>query len=270
MHLNRRTFSSGALSLALGSQLGAPAFAAAGAAVAPAIDAIRAYAEVHRRRFSLPGLTVGLTTPDGFSTVLDLGYANPDSRQPITADTLFQIGSISKSMTATLIHQLAAEGRLRLTDRVSAILPSIPLPKGNAITVQHLLDHTAGLPDDAPVFGEGGLWVGYAPGEHWHYSNTGYEILGKIAEHVAGEDLARLLWKQIFTPLGMRRSRGAIVGGDRTLYAQGYEPADLSVPVARGVPLAPAAWVDVTFGAGSVASTAADMLLWLRSLANAA
>ncbi len=68
----------------------------------------------------------------------------------------------------------------------------------------------------------------------------------------------------------MRRSRGAIIGGDRTLYAQGYEPADLSVPAARGVPLAPAAWVDVTFGAGSVGSTAADMLLWLRSLANAA
>src|ERR1051325_2905664 len=107
MKLSRRTFSSGALGLALGCQLGAPAFAAAGADLAPAIAAIRAYAEVHRRRFSLPGLTLGLTTPDGFSTVIDLGYANADARSPITPDTLFQIGSISKSMTATLIHQLA-------------------------------------------------------------------------------------------------------------------------------------------------------------------
>ena len=270
MQFSRRTFSSGALSLALGSQLGAPAFAAARAELAPAIAAIRAYAEVHRRRFSLPGVTLGLTSPDGFSTVLDLGYANADAKSAITPDTLFQIGSISKSMTATLIHQLAAEGQLRLSDRVSAILPSVALPAGNAITVQHLLDHTAGLPDDAPVFVAGGLWTAYRPGEHWHYSNTGYEILGKIAEHVSGKPLALLLAERIFTPLGMKRSKGAIIGPDRTLYAQGYEPADLTVPVARGVPLAPAAWVDVTFGAGSVASTAADMLLWLRSLANGA
>jgi hypothetical protein len=54
------------------------------------------------------------------------------------------------------------------------------------------------------------------------------------------------------------------------LYAQGYEPADLTVPFVRGAPLAPAAWVDVTFGAGSVASTAGDMIRWLRSLADAA
>ncbi|MFL6746639.1 MAG: serine hydrolase domain-containing protein [Sphingomicrobium sp.] len=270
MLITRRAFTGGALSAALSAGLARPALAQGSSALAGAIAAIRAHGEEHVRQFDLPGMTLGLTAPGGLATVLNFGFANRDSRAPIAPDTLFQIGSISKSMTATLIHQLAAEGRLRLTDRVSAILPSIPLPKGNAITVQHLLDHTAGLPDDAPVFGEAGLWVGYAPGEHWHYSNTGYEILGKIAEHVAGVDLALLLWKQIFTPLGMRRSRGAIVGGDRTLYAQGYEPADLSVPAARGVPLAPAAWVDVTFGAGSVASTAADMLLWLRSLANAA
>jgi hypothetical protein len=81
-------------------------------------------------------------------------------------------------------------------------------------------------------------------------------MLGKLAE-------------RMFAPLGMRRSRGAIVGADRTLYAQGYENADPTTVFARGVPLAPAAWVDVTFGAGSVASTADDMNRFLRSLADA-
>ena len=270
MDITRRGFTAGALGIALSSRLVTPAFAQASPSLAGALAAIRAHGEQHLSKFGLPGMTLGLTAPGGFSTVLNFGYANADSRQPITPDTLFQIGSISKSVTSAVIHQLAAQGRLRLSDRVSALLPAIPLPSGNAITVQHLLDHTAGLPDDAPTFGEGGLWVGFKPGEHWHYSNTGYEILGAIAEHAGGKPLGQLIEERLFRPLGMNRSRGAIVAAERTRYAQGYEPADLTVPAARGVPLAPAAWVDVTFGAGSCASTADDMTRWLRTLADAA
>ena len=67
----------------------------------------------------------------------------------------------------------------------------------------------------------------------------------------------------------MKRSRGAIIGADRPLYAQGYEPADQVAAYARGMPLAPAPWVDVTAGAGCVASTSDDMLPFLRALASA-
>jgi len=270
MAITRRAFTTGALGAALSARLAAPALAQSSTALAGAIAAIRAHGEDHLRQFGLPGMTLGLTTPDGFSTVLDFGFANRDSRAPINADTLFQIGSISKSMTATVIHQLAAEGKLKLTDRAGALFPAVVLPRGNSITVQHLLDHAAGLPDDAPLFADGGLWTSYAPGAHWHYSNTGYDLLGKIAESAAGKPLGQLIAERVFAPLGMTRSRGAIIGPDRTLYAQGYEPADLTVPFVRGASLAPAAWVDVTFGAGSVASTAGDMIHWLRSLANAA
>jgi len=270
MHISRRGFTGGALSFALGSQLGVPVFAQSRSDLAPALAAIRAYGEAHHRRFGLPGLTLGVTTPDGFSTVLDFGYANADARSPITADTLFQIGSISKSMTSTLLHQFAAEGRLNLTDRISAIMPEFPLPRGNAITVQHMLDHTAGLPGDSPLYPDGGLWTAYAPGAHWHYSNTAYEMLGKLAEHIGGKPLSQLLAERIFAPLGMRRSHGAIIGAERTMYAQGYEAADPTGVFVWGLPLAPAAWVDVTFGAGSVASTAEDMTRYLRFLAGAA
>jgi len=268
MLISRRAFTGGALSVALGSQLAAPAFAQ-DTTRASALAAIRACGEAHLEHFRLPGMTLGVTTPDGFSTVMNFGYANADARTPITPDTLFEIGSISKSMTATLIHQYAAEGRLSLSSRISDLLPVIPLPSGNGITLQNLLDHTGGLPDGAPIFADGGLWTGFAPGTHWSYSNTGYAILGKLAEHVGGKPLDRLLAERIFAPLGMRGSHGAIIGSDRPLYAQGYEIAD-ELPFAIGVPLAPAAWVDVTEGAGSVASTAEDMMLWLRNLANAA
>ena len=270
MELSRRAFAGGALGLTVSSPFGVPAFAQARPDLSAAVAAISAYAEANRTAFSLPGLTLALTAPQGFATVLNFGFANSDARTAIGPDTLFQVGSISKCMTAAVIHQLAAEGRLSLGSRVSDILPIVPLPAGNAVTVQHLLDHVAGLPDSAPTFADGSLWTAYAPGLHWHYSNTGYEILGKIAEHVGGKPLAQLLAERLFRPLGMSRTRGAIIGSDRTLYAQGYEAADPTAVFARGVPLAPAAWVDVTFGAGSVASTGSDMIRFMRALSEAA
>lgn len=266
MLISRRAFTGGTLSLALGSQLAVPALAQ-DSRLSAALAAIRDYGEVHLQHFRLPGMTLGVTTADGFSTVMNFGYANADARTPITADTLFQVGSISKLMNAAILHQFVGEGRLRLSDRISDLLPAIPLPAGNTIEVQHLLDHVAGIPADAPAFPEGGLWTAYAPGAHWHYSNTGYEILGRLLEHLGGKPLDRLVKERIFVPLGMTRSRGAITGQDRTLYAQGYEASD-ELPFAIGVPLAPAAWVDVTFGAGNIGSTADDMNRLLRSLAN--
>lgn len=264
--ISRRAFTAGAFGLAFGSQLSTPAFAQARSNFAAAVAAIRAYGEAHRTTFGLPGMTLGVTAPGGFAQVLDFGVANREGPTAITPDTLFQIGSISKVMTALVIHQLAAAGRLSLSDDVSSLIPAARLPAASGIKVQHVLDHVSGLPGDAPLFPEGGFTPAYHPGAHWHYSNTGYGILGKIAESVGGKPLAELIAARIFQPLGMTRSRGAIVAADRERYAQGYGAADDTIPFARGAPLAPAAWVDVTFGAGSVASTAADMLAFIRAL----
>jgi len=270
MDLSRRAFSAGALGTVLGTAAPSALRAAAPANLAAAVAAIAAHAENHRRHFELPALTLGVTAPGGFETVQHFGFANRDARTPVTADTLFQIGSISKAMTVLLLHQFAAEGRLDLNADFARLMPDLPLPKGAGITVQHVIDHVAGLPGNAPMFAEGGLWSAYRPGSHWHYSNTGYDMLGKLAEHVGGKPLGRLLGERIFTPLGMTRSRGAIVAADRMLYAQGYEAHDLTAPFVLGTGVAPAAWVDVTFGAGSVASTAADMNRFLRALADLA
>src|SRR5205085_10407121 len=121
MEISRRGFTRGAVGLALGSQVVARAFAqwtGARPGLEPALAAIRAHGEAHLAYFGIPGMTLGLTAPDGFSTVLNFGYANREARTPITSDTLFQIGSISKVMTATLLHQFAGEGRFNLSDRV--------------------------------------------------------------------------------------------------------------------------------------------------------
>ena len=274
MELTRRAFAGGAVSLALTAGPAGRAMAQAGASASPPYDqalaAIAAYAERHRSYFNLPGLTLGLTVPGRPALTQNFGFANAEARTPIGPDTLWQVGSISKLMGAAVIHQLAAEGKFALTDRVSQHLPTVPLPNGNAITIQQLLDHVAGLPADAPLFPPGGLWTGFKPGARWSYSNTGYDILGKLAEHSGGKPLARLLEERIFAPLGMTRTHGAITAEERLRYAQGYEAADNDSPYARGMQLAPASWVDVTFAAGSVGSTADDMIKLLRSIADAA
>ena len=270
MLISRRTFTGGALSIALGSPFAGPAPAQAPGALSAALDAIHAYGEAHRLYYDLPGMTLGVTAPGGIAAVMNFGYANRDSRAAISPGTLFQIGSGTKSLLAALIHQFAGEGRFQLGDRISDLLPAIPLPPNNGIAIQHLLDHTSGLPDWTPLSPDGGLWTGFPPGEHWSYSNTGYAILGKLAEQAGGKRLAELLSERLLVPLGMKLSRGAILAADRPQYAQGYEAADPSVPFARGMPLAPAPWVDVTEGFGCVGSTAADMNRWLRTLASAA
>lgn len=267
MSLSRRSFTGAALAT-LGAAWSRPAFAQ-GTTLAAPLAAIRAYAEANLRHFNLPGLTLGLTAPSGFSTTMNLGFANLATQAPTTDETLFQIGSISKLINAAVVHQLVAEGRLSLDSRISDLLPSLTLPAGNQITVQQLLDHLAGLPADAPLSPEGGLWTGYPPAQHWSYSNTGYDILGRLVARLAGKALADVDQQRIFAPLAMRHSLGAILSRDRAAFAQGYKVADGGTFV-PGVTLAPADWVDVDFAAGNIASTSDDMVKLLRSLADTA
>ena len=168
MTLTRRQFGSAALGGAMAPLLAPPAFAQAAPGLAAAIDAIRDYGARHLVHFRLPGMTLGLTAPNGLSTVLNFGFADREARRPITPDTLFEVGSITKVMTAALIQQLAGEGRCGVSDRIGALLPSLPLPSGNAITVQQLIDHVSGLASDVPLDVAGGLWTGFEPGTHRH------------------------------------------------------------------------------------------------------
>ena len=114
MDITRRAFTGGALSLRSADRLRRPRLAqhAVRAPHAAALAAIRAYGEAHRSFFNLPGLTLAADRRRAASRRSSISASpNADARTPITPDTLFQVGSISKLMTAALIHQFAGEGR---------------------------------------------------------------------------------------------------------------------------------------------------------------
>ncbi|HEY3947750.1 serine hydrolase domain-containing protein [Phenylobacterium sp.] len=237
-----------------------------------ALADIRAYAARHVAANTLPGLTLSVIAPGGMTAQMRFGYANLDAREPLGPRQLFQIGSISKSFTALCVFHLMEQGKLSLDEDAASLLPSVPWPSGARITVQNLLNHSSGLPDDAPLFprgGDGRLWRGFEPGAQWSYSNLGFRMLGMMVERLEQKPLAEVIRLRVLQPLGMTTTHGAILTGDRSLYAHGYSPLYGDRPYPRGGPLGPGPWTDMVDGSGCVASTAADMALYARWLAEA-
>lgn len=185
------------------------------AAMSTLLDSI---AEAHRKHQSLPGLSIALTTTSG--TVLytrGYGYADVASSQPVTSATRFRIYSISKVYAATLAHHLAQAGLLSLDAPVGRYLPDLPSWR-DSITVRQLLAHTSGIEDYTDVAGfqealnagrsEDDRFVAlalqqplhFAPGSRWRYSNTGYVLVQRIIERLAGASFAQALGARILAP----------------------------------------------------------------------
>ncbi len=152
------------------------------------------------------------------SILLHEGYGDADREQgvPVTAETVFDIGSITKQFTAAGILKLEEQGRLRVEDSIGRFLPNVPQDK-QAITLHHLLTHTSGLigdlggdyqimSRDSVVAGALRSELQWAPGSRYDYSNLGYSLLGAIIEIASGESYERFLHDHLFVPAGMRRT----------------------------------------------------------------
>ncbi|MEV5978090.1 serine hydrolase domain-containing protein [Streptomyces sp. NPDC052114] len=174
----------------------------------------------------------------------------------LRADDEFRMGSNTKTMIATLVLQLVAEGRLDLADPVEKWLPG-RVPDGRAITLRMLLNHTSGLFDyteDTAVLPsllgkDRRRWTPtrllalgvrhdplFAPGTKWSYSNTNYAAIGAVLEKATGEGLAELVRDRIARPLGLRHTYYATDGAWRGPHARGHEPDAAHMP--PGVPAA--------------------------------
>lgn len=181
----------------------------------PTLDAMVAEL-VDRHR--LPGMAVGLM--DGHQvTLAAAGVRNAFTGDLATPDTLFQIGSLTKMYTATLIMQLVDEGSLSLDDPLTAHLPELRLlgdPDLSEITIRSLVTHTSGIEGDS-FFDTGrgddaveriiprlaAIGLIHPPGEQWSYSNTGFVLAGRIIEKVTGLPWHRALTTRLVQPLGL-------------------------------------------------------------------
>lgn len=173
---------------------------------------------------NLPGVAVGVVHDQELVWAKGFGYADTDSRTPMTPATLFRMASHSKLFTATAIMQLRDAGKLHLDDTVSTYLPWFKIqPAGEddpGITIEELLTHSSGLPREA-----GAHWTelsfpdaagiqsfikdhtaAYSPEVRWKYSNLGFTIAGMVVESVSGVKWADYVQHHIFDPLGMASS----------------------------------------------------------------
>ncbi|HET9172099.1 MAG TPA: serine hydrolase domain-containing protein, partial [Actinospica sp.] len=171
--------------------------------------------------WSVPGIAVGILRR-GDVERRAYGVTSRETDQPVTPDTLFQIGSISKVFTATLAMMLVDDGKLDLDTPVSTYLPDLKLADAEAlraITLRHLFSHTSGLEGDRFTdygLGDDALAKAIAefdtlrqltrPGELWTYCNSGFYLAGRVIERVTGEVFEQILRERLFAPLGLERS----------------------------------------------------------------
>jgi D-alanyl-D-alanine carboxypeptidase len=250
---------------------------------------LQASLDSDRRRLGVPGVSVTLLLGDGSSWTGTSGLADVAADTPVTPDTAFALGSVSKTYTAALIVALAGDGRIDLGSPARTYLSTAKIDP--RITVRMLLDHTSGLDDfflhptidkalmahpDATWTATRALhYVGkryFEPGKGWHYSNTNYLYLGQIAERVTGTSLATALRERFLTPLDLPTTWYQAVDQPRARLAHGYRfdgPKASATPIdlADGTGVAPfRSVVTAAGGAGSIAATSGDVARWARLL----
>ncbi len=232
-----------------------------------AVARIRAFAAADLADKGFPGMSLALVGP-GFSTAGAVGIADIARRTPVTTDHLFQIGSITKSLTDMALFVLAEQGKLDLDGRAQQLLPDHPLPD-EPITIVQLMEHSSGLPNslvrtpflDVPG---GRLWTGFKPGSRYSYCNLGYSYLGDLIERSSGMPYHQALRSLVLAPLGMGRAEPVIRIADRDRYAAGHIRHRDDLPWIPRVRLNVAPWVEFHSAAGSVAATPADMTRYLQ------
>ena len=245
------------------------------ASLQDAFERIGDAAEHHLPLTHAAGIAIGVADHEELLGIVVRGFADVAAQLPVRPETRFQIGSISKQFASIVAMQEVEAGRLDLHVSVNELLPWLELPEPlGAITMHHLLTHTSGLPqgmEEAPA-GPGAVVVlrdvppTFPPGERFHYSNTGYKIVGYVLEEVTGTPIHELLVERVLGPLGMRHSQADITPESYLTTAVGYEPMFDDRPPHLNHPLAPAPRIASNTADGSIVSTIADMASYARLL----
>nr|WP_307437114.1 class C beta-lactamase [Labrys monachus] len=208
-------------------------------------------------RYGVPGMAVGIVVK-GRGYVYDYGVASKATGNPVSGETLFEIGSCSKTFTATLASYAQVSGKLSLSDRASRYLPSLRGSSFDAVSLLNLGTHTSGgLPLQVPdgITTDDGLMAyfrrwkpTYAPGTYRTYANPSIGMLGMIAARSMNGDFVALMESRLFPALGLRHTYLDVPASRMEDYAQGYTTKDAPVRMAPGVLAAEAYGIRTTAG----------------------
>ena len=215
--------------------------------------------------YDVPGLAVAVTR-NGQSAVFTFGLADREGRRPVTRDTLFEIGSVSKTFTATLAAEAQALGRLSLADAPGRFLPWLRGSALDRVTLRDLGTYTAGgLPlqfpdavtDEAAMRAYVRQWQPSAPaGTRRVYSNPSLGLFGAAAAAALGGDFSELMQDRLFPGLGLAHSFIRVPASDMARYAWGYGKEGRPIRVNRGM---------LDAQAYGVKSSAADMIRFVEA-----
>jgi CubicO group peptidase (beta-lactamase class C family) len=247
------------------------------AAAVTDFKALDAYLQTELRRANIPGATLVVVSGDKIVHLQGYGVSGPEGRLP-TGDTVFQIGSNSKSFTALAIMQLVEAGKLQLDVPVQRYLPWFRVADPHAsqhITLRHLLNQTSGFAhwegqvDFANTYAGADamerrvrrladVQLASAPGERWEYSNINFVVLGCVIEAVSGTSYAAYMSEHVFAPLAMRHTAAGNQLPANADVAKGYRYWFGKAVAADGLP-----YPQTLMAAGYLTSTARDMGAYL-------
>ncbi len=229
----------------------------------------------------IPGAGIALVRQNGIEWAGGVGLADRDAKTPVTADTHFRAGSISKTFVAMALVQLSQDGDLYLDTPVSELAPKVrivnPWNSTDPVRVIHLLEHTAGfddmhfneaynLVDPSDLSLEEVLRINprsrvvrWQPGTRMSYSNPGYTVAAYVLEQATGEKYEDIIQKKIFEPIGMKTSSFRLADADKAMLARGYaERSGAPVPFSQ-IYLRPS---------GNLHTSAADLGAFVHVLLN--
>ena len=238
-------------------------------------NAIHNYLAGYLNAKQLPGLSVAILRNGELALAKGYGRRSLEESEPVTVDTQFAIGSVSKQFACACILLLAEAGKLSPRDKVAKYYPN--LTRANDITLLDLMNHVSGYPDYYPLdfvdrrmqreialdellHQYAGGKLDFEPGSRYSYSNTGYVLLGRVVEKVSGEPFGEFLSQHILKPLGLNHTlhEPEVTGRQ---FARGYTTFALSAPEsaepeAKG-------WIGA---AGAMYSTPSDLAKWCLAL----
>jgi len=212
------------------------------------LDGLEEFIEDAMKRRRIPGLGIGIIRDGSILYSKGFGHADIENNKPVTPDTVFRFGSISKTFTAIGIMQLIEQGKISLDDVINQYLPKGRIYHKNKdappITFKHLLIHTSGIGEvlkksdvlkighytnknpnklhsHEKIFSRN-IVLKNDPGSKWSYANFGYMLLGYLIEIITGVEFSEYMIQNVLNPLEMKNSDFAWSNRVKPLQAKGY------------------------------------------------